>query len=213
MKTVLLTGFEPFGGDPLNPSGAIAQQLDGVEIEGHRVVGAVLPVTFGQSVAGLKRLLKQHRPALVVGLGLAASRAEITPERVAINVDDARLPDNAGRQPVDRPVVARGPAAYWSTLPIKAIVAELQRNGVPATVSQTAGTFVCNHVFYALMHELARSRTKVRGGFIHLPPQDEQAKAGQASLPLRTMRDAVVVAIEVALRRKRDARVAGGATH
>ena len=213
MKTVLLTGFEPFGGDPLNPSAEIARQIDGVEIEGHRVCGAVLPCVFGKSASELKRLIKRHRPVLVICLGLANGRAEITPERVAINVDDARIPDNAGRQPVDRPVVRGGPAAYWSTLPVKAIVAELRRNRVPAAVSQTAGTFVCNHVFYALMHELARQRSKVRGGFIHLPALPEQAKPGQPSLPLRVMREAVVTAIAVALTRRELKRAAGGATH
>jgi pyroglutamyl-peptidase len=209
MKTVLLTGFEPFGGGTLNPSGAIARELDGVEIEGHQVCGAVLPCVFGQSVTELKRLLRRQRPALVISLGLANGRSEITPERVAINVDDARIPDNAGRQPIDRPIVRRGPAAYWSTLPIKAIVAELRRQHTPAAVSQTAGTFVCNHVFYALMHELARTRAKVRGGFIHLPAQPEQTKPGEPALPLRVMRDAVATAIVVSLTR-REVRAAGG---
>jgi pyroglutamyl-peptidase len=209
MKTVLLTGFEPFGGDPLNPSGEIARQLDGTEIEGHLVRGAVLPCVFGKSATELKRLIRRHRPALVICLGLANGRGEITPERVAINVDDARIADNAGRQPVDRPIVRRGPAAYWSTLPVKAIVAELRRQDVPAAVSQTAGTFVCNHVFYVLMNELARARRKVRGGFIHLPAQPEQAKKGQPSLSLRVMRDAVVTAVAVALSR-REVRAAGG---
>jgi len=211
MKTVLLTGFEPFGGDPLNPSGEIARQLDGMEIEGHRVCGAVLPCVFGRSATELKRLIKRHRPALVICLGLANGRSEITPERVAINVDDARIPDNAGRQPVDRPIVRRGPAAYWSTLPVKAIVAELRGQRVPAAVSQTAGTFVCNHVFYVLMHELARWRTKRRGGFIHIPTQTEQAKKGQSSLPLRAMRDAVMTAILISLTRRRELKAAGGA--
>jgi pyroglutamyl-peptidase len=134
----------------------------------------------------------------------------VTPERVAINIDDARIRDNAGRQPVDRPIVRRGPAAYWSTLPIKAIVAELRRQDTPAAVSQTAGTFVCNHVFYALMHELAPKRRKVRGGFIHLPAQLGQEKPGQPALPLRVMRDAVATAIVVSLTR-RELRAKGGA--
>jgi len=211
MKTVLLTGFEPFGGEALNPSGEIARQFDGVEIGGHRVCGAVLPCVFGKSATELKRLMQRHRPALVICLGLANGRAGITPERVAINVDDARIPDNAGRQPVDRPIVRRGPAAYWSTLPVKAIVTALRRQRVPATVSQTAGTFVCNHVFYVLMHELARQRTKVRGGFIHLPAQLELARKGQPSLPVRTLRKAVETAIEVSLVQRRDVKAVGGA--
>jgi pyroglutamyl-peptidase len=211
MKTVLLTGFEPFAGDQTNPSGEIARQLDGTLIGGWLVRGAVLPCVFGKSVRELDGLRRAHRPALVICLGLANGRAEITPERVAINVDDARIADNAGRQPMDRPIVAAGPAAYWSTLPIKAIVQALNRSGIPAAVSQTAGTFVCNHVFYALMHRLARSRSGVRGGFIHLPCSPELAKPGQPSLPLRTMRDAVALAIEVAAKRRGDVRRVGGA--
>src|SRR6478736_1514372 len=214
MKKILLTGFEPFGGGKLNPTAAIARELDGREIAGHVVQGAVLPCVFGKSATELKRLLRRHRPALVICLGLADGRLGITPERVAINVDDARIPDNAGRRPVDRPVVRGGPAAYWSTLPIKAIAERLHRAGIPAAVSQTAGTFVCNHVFYALMHELARRRTKIRGGFIHVPCQPEQAKQGQPSLALDTMRQAVELAIEVALTQRRDVkRAGGGATH
>jgi len=146
-----------------------------------------------------------------VGVGQAGGRAEITPERVAINVDDARLADNSGQQPVDRPVVKEGPAAYWSTLPIKAIVQALRKRDIPATVSQTAGTFVCNHVFYGMMHEL-RGQKQIRGGFIHVPYLPEQT-GDKPSLPLVTMTQAIAVAIEVSLRRQRDLRRTGGATH
>jgi pyroglutamyl-peptidase len=212
MKTVLLTGFEPFDGESINPSGEIARQLHGTFIGGHRVVGALLPCVFGPAITELKKQIRATKPALIVCVGQAGGRAEITPERVAINIDDARIPDNAGRQPVDRPVVRGGPAAYWSTLPIKAITAELHRCGIPAAVSQTAGTFVCNHVFYGLMHELRRQR-KVRGGFIHVPFLPEQAKKGQPSLTLERMTAAIGAAVEVALRTSRDARSTGGATH
>jgi pyroglutamyl-peptidase len=211
MKTVLLTGFEPFGGESINPSGEIARQLHGTVIGGHRVVGALLPCVFGAAITELKKQVRATKPALVICVGQAGGRAEITPERVAINVDDARIADNAGRQPVDRPVVPGGPAAYWSTLPVKAIVAELQRRGVPAAVSQTAGTFVCNHVFYGLMHELRQQR-KVRGGFIHVPFLPEQAK-DKPSLPLAIMTGAIGAAIAVASKTRRDVRAAGGATH
>ncbi|MEJ1973151.1 MAG: pyroglutamyl-peptidase I [Lacunisphaera sp.] len=211
MKKILLTGFEPFGGDKWNPSGTIARELHGRAIAGHVVQGAVLPCVFGKSATELKQLLRQHRPALVICLGLANGRTGITPERVAINVDDARIPDNAGRQPVDRPVVRGGPAAYWSTLPIKAIVERLHRERIVAAVSQTAGTFVCNHVFYALMHELARRRVKIRGGFIHIPCQPEQAKQGEPSLSLATVSRAVELAIAVAVKQRREVRTTGGA--
>ncbi len=212
MRTVLLTGFEPFGGESINPSAEIARLLHGTVIGGHRIVGALLPCVFGAAITELKRQVRVTRPALVICVGQAGGRAEITPERVAINVDDARIPDNAGRQPVDRPVVKGGAAAYWSTLPIKAIVAELHRREIPAAVSQTAGTFVCNHVFYGLMHALRRQR-KVRGGFIHVPFLPEQAKGMPPGLPLATMTSAVEAAIAVSVRRRRDARSAGGGTH
>lgn len=214
MKTILITGFEPFGGERRNPSQEIAQALDGRVIARARVVGAVLPCVFGKSMLELRRLLRVHRPALVLCLGQAGGRADITPERVAINVDDARIPDNAGRQPVDRPVVRGGPAAFWSTLPVKAIVASLRKHGVPASVSQTAGTFVCNHVFYGLMHALRRGKAKegsVRGGFIHVPFLPEQAREGQPSLELEDMIEAIEIAAAVALKTRRDSRTQGGA--
>jgi pyroglutamyl-peptidase len=211
MKTVLLTGFEPFGGESLNPSEEITRLLHGTIVARHTVVGGLLPCVFGAAIKELKHLIKVHAPALVVCVGQAGGRAEVTPERIAINVDDARLPDNAGQEPVDRPIVKAGPAAYWSTLPIKAIVKELRKRGIPAAVSQTAGTYVCNHVFYGLMHEL-RGQQRVRGGFIHVPFLPEQT-ADQASLPLETMTRAVAAAIEVSLLRRRDLRQAGGATH
>lgn len=211
-KTILVTGFEPFGGEKCNPSQKIAQALDGRVIAGRRVIGAMLPCKFGLSIAVLEKLLRAHRPELVVCVGQAGGRAEITPERVAINVDDARIADNARRQPVDQPVVRGGPAAYWSTLPIKAIVAALRKRKIPAAVSQTAGTFVCNHVFYGLMHALRRQRG-VRGGFIHVPFLPGQARKGQPSLPLGTMTKAIALAIETAITRRRDISAGGGQTH
>ncbi len=211
LPPVLVTGFEPFAGDARNPSQEVAQALEGAEVAGHVVRGVVLPCIFGRSRRELERALRVHRPGLVIGLGLAGGRAAITPERVAINVDDARIPDNAGQSPIDRPVVRGGPAAYWSTLPVKAIVAALQDIQIPAAVSQTAGTFVCNHVFYGLMHAL-RTTPATRGGFIHLPYILEQGVAGQPALSLEQEVEAVRRAIEVCLARKRDVRAAGGQT-
>ena len=210
MKTVLLTGFEPFGGETINPSGEIARQLHGLVIARHQVVGALLPCVFGAAIAELKAQLRHTQPALIICLGQAGGRADITPERVAINVDVARLTDNAGGQPIDQAVIKQGPAAYWSTLPIKAIVAALRQRDLPASVSQTAGTFVCNHVFYGLMHQL-RAQRRVRGGFIHVPFLPEQT-TDKPSLPLETMVTAIGVAIETAVQNRRDLRVSGGAT-
>ena len=212
MKPILITGFEAFGGETTNPSAEIARALDGRVIAGRPVVGCVLPCVFGASIAELTRQLRAVRPAVVICVGQAGGRAEITPERVAINVDDARIADNAGAQPVDRPVVRGGPAAYWSTLPVKAIVAALRGRGIPAGVSQTAGTFVCNHVFYGLMHALRRQRA-VRGGFVHVPFLPEQAPRGQPSLTGATMIEAIALAAEVAATTGRDLRAAGGQTH
>jgi pyroglutamyl-peptidase len=212
MKTILVTGFEPFGGQAINPSQEIARALDGRTVAGWRVVGGVLPCVFGAALVELKKQLRSHAPEIVIGLGQAGGRAEITPERVAINVDDARIPDNAGAQPIDRPIVRGGPAAYWSTLPIKAIVAALRERRIPASVSQTAGTFVCNHVFYGLMHTL-RTRRGVRAGFIHVPFLPEQAPPHQPSVPLAAMIEAIETAAALSVRRKRDVRVTGGRIH
>ncbi len=208
-KTVLVTGFEPFGGDDRNPSQEIAAKLDGTLLHRRRVVGGVLPCVFGASANSLQQQIKRCRPELVICLGLAGGRNGITPERVAINVDDARIADNAGKRPVDRPVLRGGPAAYFSTLPIKAIVAALRARAVPAAVSQTAGTFVCNHVFYALMHQL-RDQRSVRGGFIHVPFSAELAPNGEPSLDIGQMVDAIGQAIDVSLRTRRDLRDEGG---
>ena len=156
--------------------------------------------------------LARTRPVLAVALGLAAGREGLSIERVAINLDDARIPDNAGAQPVDEPVAPGGPAAWFSTLPIKAMVAALNQAGVPASVSQTAGTFVCNHVFYGLQQRLAG--TGVRSGFIHVPllPKQAERYPGKPVLALAEQVRAVRVALQVALTHQgADLRVAGGA--
>jgi pyroglutamyl-peptidase len=209
---VLLTGFDPFGGDPINPSWLIASALHRRQIGGHRVLAAQLPTQFDASVLRLKALLKAHRPALVICLGLASGRTALSLERIAINVDDARIADNAGAQPVDTAVVPGGPAAYFTSLPIKAMRQAIQAAGVPAEVSQTAGTFVCNHIFYALMHALATTRglARTRGGFIHVPMLPEQ---GAPSLPLQAMVDGLRVGIRTALSTAQDVQAGGGALH
>ncbi|WP_019561071.1 MULTISPECIES: pyroglutamyl-peptidase I [Caldimonas] len=211
---ILLTGFEPFDGDALNPSQALAQALHGQSVDGAPITGVVLPCVFGEALDRLHHALEQHRPDLVLALGQAGGRADLSLERVAINIDDARIPDNAGRQPIDTPVVPGGPAAYFSTLPIKAIVAELRAAGLPASVSQTAGTFVCNHVFYGLMHALATRHPDARGGFMHVPLLPEQAARQSppaASMALETMRQGVLVALQTALHERVDRTLGAGA--
>ncbi len=209
MPTVLVTGFDPFGDNRVNPSWLAAQALHGRVIAGHRLVAAQLPTCFGDSLRQLDAALERHTPRLVLCLGLAGGRTALSLERVAINVDDARIPDNAGAQPVDTPVVAGGPAAYFGTLPIKAMLQALLGAGVRAEVSQTAGTFVCNHVFYGLMHRLAQPCWQgVRGGLVHLPWLPGQ---GQPSMPLENMVAGLAMALECALATAADARLAAGA--
>ena len=211
MSTLLVTGFEPFGGDALNPSREVARALDGIEIGGHRVAGRVLPCAFGAAQAALAAALDELRPSLVLALGLAAGRAELSFERVAINLVDARIADNAGAQPVDRPVLAGAPAAHFTRLPVKAIVAALLGAGVPAGLSLSAGSFVCNAVFFALLERLAR-RDGVRGGFAHLPLLPEQAAQhpGLPTLALATMVDGVRLALATALATREDLAAPGG---
>ena len=208
MASVLITGFEPFGGETVNPSWQVAEALHGARIGGAAVRALRLPCVFGDAIAVLGHALKHEPPALVFALGQAGGRCEISVERIAINVDDARIADNAGAQPVDRPVVAGGPAAYFATLPIKAVVAALRARGLPASVSQSAGTFVCNHVFYGLMHLLATTPAlaATRGGFVHLPLLPEQAvrQPGQPSLPLDTQVQGLSVAVATALAHAQD---------
>ncbi len=203
MKQVLLTGFEPFGGDTLNPSREVALRLHGEVIAGAQVQALELPCVFGAAAERLREALSALQPALVLCLGLATQRSEVSVERVALNLDDARIADNAGAQPVDTPVVAGAPAAYFARLPVKAMVAAVQAQGLPAGLSFSAGSFVCNHVFFALMHELASQPvlSGTRGGFVHLPPLPEQPVQPGSGTPLaldeqvRALRLAVAVAL------------------
>ena len=203
---VLVTGFEPFGGESRNPSAEVALSLDGRIIAGASLVGQVLPCVFGLALRQLRRSVRRLRPELVICLGQAGGRSCLSLERVAINVDDARIPDNAGLAPVDEAIASNGPVAYWSTLPIKRIMAALRAAGLAAEISQTAGTFVCNHVFYGLMRTLARSGG--RGGFIHIPYASGQ---GEPCMEIDEMVRGIALAIEVALSATEDVRVIGGA--
>lgn len=213
MAGVLITGFEPFDGETVNPSREVVQQLDRTMIAGQTVIARQLPCVFGEALSVLYTAINALQPKLVIAVGQAGGRVDISLERVAINVDDARIPDNQGQQPVDTPIVAGGPAAWFSTLPIKAIVSAA-RSRIPASVSQTAGTFVCNHVMYGLLHRL-QGQTEVRGGFIHIPRLPAQAAAhpGEPSMATATVREALETAIAVALRQPVDSKLGGGATH
>lgn len=216
--TILVTGFEPFDADTVNPSWEVARALDGWVCEGATVRALQLPCVFGAAAERLGAALADGpAPRLVVGLGLAGGRAEWTPERVAINCNDARIADNAGAQPVDTAVVAGGPAAYFSTLPIKSIVQALRTAGVPASVSNTAGTFVCNHAFYALMHLLATrpALAGTRGGFVHVPslPMQAARSPGMPSMALDTQVAALRVLLHNAMTTQADIALGDGQNH
>ncbi len=212
--SVLLTGFSPFGGETINPSWQAVSALDGEKISGHRIIARRLPVEFGTSLSALRDAILESSPSLVLCVGQAGGRAQLSLERVAINVDDARMPDNAGTRPIDRPVVDGGPAAYFATLPIKAMLRALNAAGIPAQISQTAGTYVCNHVFYGLMHALERTPL-ARGGFLHVPFSPEQAArhVDAASLPIDTLISALRILLQTALTTGADIRLAAGSEH
>jgi pyroglutamyl-peptidase len=213
MKQILVTGFGPFGGEPINPALEAVKKLDKRVIAGHSIVTRELPVVRQDSINAIAKYIKELDPVLVVAIGQAGGRLEITPERIAINIDDYRIADNAGNKPVDESVVVRAPAAYWSTLPIKAMVKAMKEKGIPASVSNSAGTFVCNHLFYGLMHQLATEGNKRRGGFIHIPYLPEQAArlGAQPSLGLDTIVNGLEIAIQVAITNAGDVKVTGGA--
>lgn len=210
MPTVLLTGFEPFGGDTSNPSWTAVQAVRDTWVGAARIEVRQLPVDFARVDDALRAALAEVSPDVVIAVGLAGGSESVRVERIAINVDDARIPDNSGRQPIDEPVVAGGPAAYFSTLPIKAAAAAVRESGVPAVVSQTAGTYTCNHVFYLLMHEL-QQRPGARGGFVHIPYSSEEATGtDHPSLSLEQLTTAITAVVTATLRNEVDVKVAGG---
>lgn len=186
---LLLTGFEPFGGENINPSleavRRVADRIGDVD-----VVKAEVPTVFGKSIETVVSVIRRERPDAVLCIGQAGGRAHLTPERVAINVDDARIPDNEGNQPVDTPIFADGAPAYFATLPIKAITGRIREAGLPASVSNTAGTFVCNHLMYGVLYTLHREFPGVRGGFMHVPYIPDQV-ADRPGIPSMELDDIV----------------------
>ncbi|WP_328535188.1 pyroglutamyl-peptidase I [Streptomyces sp. NBC_00344] len=211
---VLVTGFEPFDGEHANPSWEAARRVAQHPPPGTNVTAVQISCVFGAAIDELRDAIEAQSPELVLCIGQAGGRPDLTVERVAINVDDARIPDNAGRQPVDEPVVQAGPAAYFSSLPVKACVAAARKAGVPASVSQTAGTFVCNHLFYGLAHLIATQHPGIRGGFVHVPYVPAQvahrAVPSMAADDIATGLRAILVAARDTVT---DIRETGGATH
>lgn len=209
-RKVLLTGFAPFASEAINPSWEAVRALDGRTIAGHQIVTAELPTEFGASPPALRSALRASQPRVAIAVGLAGGRDGISLERVAINLIDARIPDNAGDQPIDAPVRRGGPAAYFSTLPIKAALLALRDARIPAHISQTAGTYVCNQVFYALMHALRR-HPDTRAGFVHVPWLPQQAaRHREPGMPLANIQQALEIIVGVALTTRADRRIAAG---
>ena len=208
---ILVTGFEPFGGEGVNPSWEICKRLPR-EIAGRRVETCRVPCEFRTAIEVVAESIERLQPELVVSIGQAGGRSQLGVERVAINVDDARAPDNAGNQPVDEPVAENGPPAYFATLPVKAMVAAMRRAGIPAELSNTAGTYVCNHLMYGVLHFLAASGKNARAGFIHVPYAEEQVldKRGVPAMSLVSMARGIEAAIAAACETATDVKTAEG---
>ena len=212
---ILVTGFDPFGGEKVNPALEAVKSLPSV-IHGAEIRWVEIPTVFYQSAEVLEAEIVRYQPNVVLCIGQAGGRASLTPERVAINQDDARIPDNQGNQPIDTPIRLDGEAAYFSTLPIKAMVQAIKEVGLPATVSNTAGTFVCNHLMYQALYLADKKFPNMRAGFMHIPYMTEQVinKPNTASMNL----DDIIKGIEAAIGaivdyKDKDLKIVGGATH
>ena len=210
-KVVLVTGFEPFGGEPVNPSWEICTRLPR-QIAGLRVETCRVPCEFRRAIEVVAEAIERHHPDIVISLGLAGGRNRLGVERVAINMDDARIPDNAGAQPIDEMIAANGPPAYFATIPVKAIARGIRAAGVPAEVSNSAGTYVCNHVMYGVLHYLAASGNHARAGFIHVPYAESQVldKRDAPALSVESMTRGIEAAIAAAVENRRDIATAEG---
>ena len=212
---ILVTGFDPFGGEKVNPALEAVKSLPSV-IHGAEIRWVEIPTVFYQSAEILETEIVRYQPDVVLCIGQAGGRAGLTPERVAINQDDARIPDNQGNQPIDTPIRLDGEAAYFSTLPIKAMVQAINEVGLPATVSNTAGTFVCNHLMYQALYLADKKFPNMRAGFMHIPYMTEQVvnKPNTASMCLRDIVRGIEAAIGAIVDYKdKDLKIVGGATH
>jgi len=199
MTRVLLTGFEPFGGENTNPSQQAVQRLAaGPAPDDVQIRTTSLPVVFGDAIQAMTAAVDEHEPDIVICVGEAGGRVAITPERFAVNLDDAPFPDNAGRQPIEQAILEDGPVAYRSTLPVTDMVQVMRAAGIPATPSSSAGNYVCNNVFYGLMHLIATTRPQLVGGFVHVPYMHEQVvhrADNQPSLSIATITEAIAIAV------------------
>ncbi len=211
---VLLTGFDPFGGDKVNPATEAVKRVSD-NVNGVEVVKIEVPTVFHKSIDVVAKTIEEVKPDAVLCIGQAGGRAELTPERVAINLDDARIADNEGNQPIDVKIFEDGEPAYFATLPIKAMVASMRNAGIPASVSNTAGTFVCNHLMYGVLYTLAKKNPGVRGGFMHVPFIPEQVinRANTPSMALADIVKGIEAAITAIAENDKDINTAEGRTH
>ena len=212
---ILVTGFDPFGGEKVNPALEAVKSLPS-EIHGAEIHWVEIPTVFYKAAEVLETAIVRFQPDAVLCIGQAGGRASLTPERVAINQDDARIPDNQGNQPIDTPIRLDGEAAYFSTLPIKAMVQAINEVGLPATVSNTAGTFVCNHLMYQALYLADKKFPNMRAGLMHIPYMTEQVvnKPNTASMCLRDIVRGIEAAIGAIVDHKnKDLKLVGGATH
>lgn len=215
MMKILVTGFDPFGGEKINPALETIKRLPDT-ILGAQIIKLEIPTVVGKSLAKITEAVEKENPDAVLSIGQAGGRSEITVERVGINIDDCRIPDNEGNQPIDEPVIKGGPAAYFVTVPIKAIVENIKAHNIPASISNTAGTFICNHVCYGVAH-LAAARTAagkpMKSGFIHIPFLPEQVIGKPAltpSMSLETIVSGITHALEAIVKHDSDIKVSGG---
>lgn len=211
---ILVTGFDPFGGEKINPAIESVKRLPD-NIAGAEIIKLEIPTVCHRSLEVIDAAVKENDPDVVLSIGQAGGRPDITVERVGINMDDCRIPDNAGQQIIDEPVFEDGPAAYFVNIPIKAMVQEIQKHHIPASISNTAGTFVCNHVTYGVRHILETKYPGKRSGFIHIPFLPEQVidKRNMPSMNIETIVEALTAAIEAIVNNKEDIKVTGGVTH
>lgn len=212
---ILVTGFDPFGGEKVNPALEAVKSLPS-EIHGAEIHWVEIPTVFYKAADVLETAIIRYQPDAVLCIGQAGGRASLTPERVAINQDDARIPDNQGNQPIDTPIRLDGQAAYFSTLPIKAMVQAIKEEGLPATVSNTAGTFVCNHLMYQALYLADKKFPHMRAGFMHIPYMTEQVinKPNTASMSLTDIVRGIEAAIGAIVDYKdKDIKLVGGTTH
>ena len=213
---ILVTGFDPFGGEKINPALEAVKGLADT-IKGAEIKKLEIPTVFNKSAEVVQKAIEEFQPDYVLNIGQAGGRYEISPERVAINVDDARIADNEGNQPIDAPVKEDGDAAYFTQLPVKAMVTAIKNAGIPGAVSNTAGTFVCNHIMYQVQYMIHTNFPKIKGGFIHVPYIPEQVvnKPGQPAMSLSDMTKGLTAAIEAVVEfdGKKDLKQVGGAIH